>query len=360
MNTDLNLSELFDRYLENDLNIHEMKEFELRLKNDKSFSDSFRLHKEVDNALIEDDIMNFRRQLERIGVRNSNLTLLAPMVVAEEITPEIDKAILEQDIIALRGQLKRIHSTVIEEVNAAPVNFDMPADIEPEEIEVNLKDARISALLADIDKAIIEEEVMTLRSKLEVIGEKALTGKKTINIRRRIVAYASSAVAAVFIILMAGYIFLNQNSSDSASSEQTFSKYFQAYDGISTRRGPSENGKSVIELGIQKFNNGDYANAYELFEACMNDSNPTQVVKLYAGSCAYFLGNPDNALRLFSNWDPESPYVDAVNWFSAGCYLQKNNIEKAKTILTDLASDTSHDYYREASELLKKVSEKVK
>lgn len=360
MNIDLNLSELFDRYLENDLNIHEMKEFDLRLKNDKSFSDSFRLHKEVDNALIEDDIMNFRRQLEKIGVRNSDLTLLAPMVVAEEITPEIDKAILEQDIIALRGQLTRIHNTVIEELNSAAVSYEMSADIEPEEVEADIKDERISALIEDIDKAIMQEEVMALRSKLELIGKKTLTSKKTIHIRRRILTYASSAVAAVFILLAAGYIFLNQNSSNSESSQPAFSEYFKAYDGISTRRGPAEYGKSVVELGIQKFNNGDYASAYELFKACMDDNSSSQVVKLYAGSCEYFLGNPDNALRLFSNWDPESPYVDVVNWYSAGCYIQKNNLEKAKVILTDLASDPSHDYYREASELLKKIVEKVK
>ena len=56
MNTDLNLSELFERYLENDLTLRERKEFEQRLLTDRTFAERFRLHKEVYRALIDDDI----------------------------------------------------------------------------------------------------------------------------------------------------------------------------------------------------------------------------------------------------------------------------------------------------------------
>ena len=81
MNTEPILIELFDRYLENDLNIQEMQDFELRLKNDEHFAESFRLHKEVDAALMQEDVMKFRVQLDKIGIRNSDLVNSVPMVV---------------------------------------------------------------------------------------------------------------------------------------------------------------------------------------------------------------------------------------------------------------------------------------
>ncbi len=356
MNTDFNLSELFDRYLENDLNILEIQEFELRLKNDKSFADSFRLHKEVDNALIEDDIINFRLQLERIGIKNSELVHSAPMVLTEEFTPEIDKAILEQDIIALRDQLNRIHNSFNEEVISADELLEFAQTDLSNLSDTYKHDSNLSGLIQDIDKAIMQEEVMSLRSKLEKIGEASFSGRKIVTLRRRMITYASSAIAAVFLLVVGGAIFLNQQSSLSLTSERTFARYFQSYDGISNRRGPSEDGKSVIELGIQKYNKGEFADALAVFEACMSDNNSNQTVLLYAGSSALFIGDPDKALRYFDKWDSNAPYYDEVQWYTAGAYLKKNDVTKAKTILAEIASDPGHDYYKKANYVLKSVT----
>ena len=179
MNTDLNLSELFDRYLENDLNFLERQKFELQIKLDLAFAERFRLHKEVDKALIEDDILNFRRQLEQIGTDNSELVQATPMVIAEELTPEIDQAILEQDIIALRDQLNRIHTSVIEEVD--PVEIKGYSGIEhailnqdslalSRELSVfgelmsnndSIQDNELSVLNKNVDRAILQDDVMS-------------------------------------------------------------------------------------------------------------------------------------------------------------------------------------------------------
>ncbi len=353
MNTDYNLSELFDRYLENDLNILEIQEFELRLKNDTLFAERFRLHKEVDGALIEDDIINFRLQLERIGNLNSDLVQSTPMVIAEEIFPEIDNAILEQDIMALREQLNKIHSTVAQSAQPKIAIHGFTDSLEEDHFDRLTEDNELSVLTQDIDKAIMQEEVISLRTKLEKIGERILTGKKVVSVRHRLVAYTSTAVAAVFVLLVAGAIFLNQQSSSSLSTERTFSRHFQSFDGISNRRGPSDDGKGVIELGIQKYNKGEFANALEVFEACMSDKNSNQTVLLYAGSSALFIGDPDKALRCLEKLNGDSPYSFEVEWFTAGCYLKKKDFEKAKSLLSVIANNPKHDYYREAIEVLK-------
>ncbi|MFA5814823.1 MAG: hypothetical protein WC865_04305 [Bacteroidales bacterium] len=376
MNTDFNLSELFDRYLENDLNLLERQEFELRVKVDLAFAERFRLHKEVDKALIEDDILSFRLQLEKIGTNNSELVQTTPMVIAEELAPEIDHAILEQDVMALRDQLNRIHTSVIEEVD--PIEITGYSGIEQailnqdclalnrelgvfEELVLNdgvIQDNESSLLSQNVDKAILQEDVMSLRTTLSEIGEMAVATKKTTPLRRKVITYASSAIAAVFILLIAGAIFLNQNSG-SPTSERTFSKYFQSYDGIGNKRGPSEEGNRIIELGIQKYNKGEYVNALELFEACISDDNRTETILLYAGSSALITGDPDKALRYFANWDDNSPIYEQVEWYTAGCYLKKNDIEKASAILKKISEDPEHNYYIEATAILKRIGKDI-
>lgn len=372
MNTDVNLSELFDRYLENDMNILEKQNFELRLKVDMAFAERFRLHKEVDEAMIEDDILNFRMQLERIGTNNSELLESTPMVIAEDLVPEIDNAILEQDIMALRAQLNRIHSSVVEEVD--PVEISGYSGIERaildqdslalnrelgifEELVLNdggRADLGISLLNQNVDKAILQDDVMSLRAALAEIGERTVATKKVIPIRRKVIQYASTAVAAVFLLFMGSSLLLNQNSG-SLTSERTISKYFQSYDGIGNRRGGSDESDRIIELGLQKYNDGKYADALELFEACMGDPKRDQTILFYAGSSALNIGDPDKALRYFANYDAESLIIEQVEWFSAGCYLKKNDFDRAKAILNKIKSDPTHYYHNQATALLKKA-----
>jgi len=372
MNTDLILSELFDRYLENDLNNQERQEFELRIKTDLGFAERFRLHKEVDQAVMEVDILNFRQQLEKIGANNLDLVQATPMVISEDVTPDIDQAILEQDIMALRNQLNLIHSSVIEEVDSSEIygyagieqailNQDSMAlnrELNAFE-ELSLADggfaSEISQLSQEVDLAIQQVDVMNLRATLSELGDKAIATKKTaIPIRRKAIKYVSTAVAAVFVLLIAGTLFLNQYSGN-PTGERTFTKYFHSYDGIGNKRGPSEGGNRIIELGIQKYNNGDHSDALELFEACISDNNRNETVLLYAGSSALITGDPDKALGYFANWDENSPVYEQVEWFTAGCYFKKNDIEKTKVILRKISEDPEHNYYNDAADLLKKM-----
>jgi tetratricopeptide (TPR) repeat protein len=278
--------------------------------------------------------------------------------------------------MALRDQLNRIHSSVIDEVD--PIEIMGYSGIEQailnqdslalnrelsvfEELVLNdggVQDIELSLLSENIDKAILQEDVMSLRTTLSEIGEKSVASKKIIPMRRKVITYASSAIAAVFLLLITGAIFLNQNSS-SLTSERTFSKYFQSYDGIGNKRGPSEEGNRIIELGIQKYNKGEYANALELFEACISDNNRNETILLYAGSSALITGDPDKALRYFANWDDSSPIYEQVEWYTAGCYLKKNDIEKARAILKKISEDPEHNYYNEASTILKRIRKDI-
>lgn len=371
MDTDLNYSELFDRYLENDLNTHERQRFELRIKEDSALAERFRLHKEVDLALIEEDVLRFRLQLSEIGFNNSELVQSPPMVIAEEAAPDFDHAILEQDIMALRDQLNRIHTSVIEEVDpigimgysgienailrqdSLALNRELGAFDELLASESMDRNSSMALLVRDVDQAILQQDVMSLRASLEEIGGKAAAARKVIPMRTKVIRYASSAVAAVFILLAAGNFILNQTSG-SLTSDRTISKYFQPYEGQGVKRGKTDESSKFYENGIQKYNKGDFKNATEWFEASLNGSERDEMALLYCGSIARMDGDPDKALGYFENWNEISPTYPQVEWFKAGCYLQKKDLDSALAILKKISLDVEHDFYDKASALLKK------
>lgn len=369
MNTEINLSELFDRYLENDLNILERQEFELHIRNDREFAERFRLHKEVDRALIEDDILRFRQQLEIIGLNNSELVQAAPMVIAEEVIPEIDQAILELDIMALRAQLNRIHSSVLEEVD--PVEIGGYAGIEEailnqDSVALNKElnafeelvmaeginqDLEMTLFMQDVDKAIMQKDVMSLRNKLEEIGERSIVTPKSVPIQRRVITIASSAVAAVFLLLLAGTLFLS-SASGSLTSDKVLSSYFQAYD-VSVPRGPSGSQPQLKDIAIEKYATGQHSLALELFRALDKDST-SPYIDMLAGNSAMLIGAPDLALQYFARINSEEPAFEYAEWYAAGCYLKKGDLEKAKGIITKISEDSTAPFNNQAKELLKK------
>jgi tetratricopeptide (TPR) repeat protein len=376
MNTDLDLSELFDRYLENDLNFHERQEFELRIKVDLAFAERFRLHREVDKALIEVDIMNFRLQLEKLGNRNSALIEATPMVISEEIAPDNDHTILELDVKALRDQLSIIHASMIEDVDAAEIpgyagiekaiqnqdSVELSNELkEYDELvlnELSIQNPEQADLNQNVDKAILQEDVMKLRTALSKIGESAISSKRTLPARTKVLRIASSAVAAVFLLMIAGAIFLNQ-SATSITSDKNFSKFFHSYDGIGNQRGPSEGSNKIIEYGIQKYNLGEFSTALELFEMSIREGNHDETLLMLAGSCALETGDYDKSLRYLDNWDINSPNIDQVDWYRIGCYIKKKDFTSARVILNKILEDTKHPYYSEAKTLLKKIRSDV-
>lgn len=373
MNIDFSLSELFDRYLENDLTLLERQAFELRIQEDSVFAERFRLHKEVDQALVEDDILRFRHQLEKIGTNNSGLIVSTPMVIAEELTPEIDNAILEQDVIALRDQLSRIHSSVMEEIDAVGIagyagierailnqdsialNKELSIYEEFASSETDVSGWELSALSQEVDNAILEDDVMMLREALSDIGDQVAATKKIVPIRRKVITYASTAIAAIFILVFAGSIFLNQNSG-SFTSERTLSKTFQPYEGLGVTRGGSQEGMGVVDTGIQMFNESDFQGALRLLEAAFSDGTKDPTSLLYTGLSAYFVDDPGKALYYFGEIGVnEHTYDEQVQWYSAGCYFRMNEMEKAKAILKKITQDTEHFYYNEATKFLRKI-----
>ncbi|HBB92736.1 MAG: hypothetical protein A2X22_04505 [Bacteroidetes bacterium GWF2_49_14] len=375
MIVDISLSELFDRYLEDDLNILDRQEIELRLAQDPAFANRFKLHKEIDQAVMESEIMQFRKQLEMIQTDNPDLVKDSPMEVARFFEPEIDRAILEEDVMSLRNQLSRIHASIIDDVDAS----EIPGYAIIEEAIINqdavvlqaeLKEftnSRLSGALPEelegiklsreIDQALLEEDVMELREKLTAIGDQ-VTGKTLVVSSRRKIITTITSIAAVLTFLISGTIVLMQNPT--ISGNQRLSGMFENYGSISESRGPVDAVNKITNTAVHLYNNKQYPLAGPLFDVYLeqNDSDD-EVVKVYAGHCALETNDPDKGIRYLSSITSEAPaYIDA-QWYLAGCYLRKDQPAVAIDIIEKLSKNDKIDRYPYPIEKLLKKLRKV-
>jgi len=362
---DISLSELFDRYLEDDLNILDKQEFEQRLAQDPAFARRFKLHKEVDAAVMENEIMQFRRQLETIGAENQDLLSTSPMEVVTFPEPEVNRAIMDQDVIALRNQLNRIHSGIMEELEAAGtpgyagidgaiINQDaltLQNELKSfiERRESGADQPADDKLILEIDKAIMQEEVMELRDKLVSIGEK-VTGVKTMVPQKTSVLTIVTRAAAILIFLVAGGIFLLQMNGSSTSG------MFDNYSSRSVTRGTVDNSDKIFNVALGLYDKGDYKGAGNLFDGLLENEDAPVIMKVYAGHCALENGDPDKGINILSTIPQDEPvYIDA-QWFLAGCYLRKEQTAEAKQILENLSTtEKIENYPYPIEKLLKKL-----
>ena len=129
MSVENHQAELFDRYLEKRLTLGETKAFEERLKQDPDFKEAFRLHKEIDFAILEDDLVAFKQELDNIHSESGiDWDENAPMLIDSDEHDDVELAIKEKDILGLRMQLSQIHeefdSSVNEETAAEYLGID--------------------------------------------------------------------------------------------------------------------------------------------------------------------------------------------------------------------------------------------
>jgi tetratricopeptide (TPR) repeat protein len=363
---DISLTELFDRYLEDDLNVLDRQEFEQRLAQDPAFARRFKLHKEVDAAVMESDIMQFRRQLETIGAENEDLLRTSPMEVVMFPEPEVNLAIMEQDVIALRNQLNKIHTGIMEELEAervpgyagiddAIINQDALALQNELKSFIERRESGDPQLQSndnldiEIDKAIMQEEVMELRNKLVSISEK-VTGVKVIAPQKTNVLTMVTRAAAVLVFLVAGGIFLLQMNNSSTSG------MFDNYVSRSASRGPAVADEKIVNVALGLYEKGEYQGAGSLFDGLIENPEAPAILKVYAGHCALENGDADKGIRLLSTIADDEPFFIDAQWYLAGCLIRKDQTAEATQILEKLSqTEKIENYPYPIEKLLKKL-----
>lgn len=375
MNAEYNQTELFDRYLENRLTPKEMKDFEDRLKIDPDFSESFRLHKEIDFALLEKEIQFFREELDKIHEECALDEIgSAPMLISDEDEPSLlDKAIMEEDVLSLRNQLDQIHSDMDFEITEEEIA--KYADVERAvldqdsvklHVELDKFDAKseypITPDFAErellenaVDQAIMESDVINLRSRITAIGNELVPNTKVIPLRAKVSRVV--AAAAVLLILVSSGLFMGQRIGPESWLDRNLDKIGAEEVGPGPARGVDDVTDPMITIAYKDFLNKEYNHALEIYGVVELDGKDVPSTWIYQGIANYELGNYSKASEYFMKviGNDDNTHIEAAEWNLAKCFIREKKINEAKDLLNSILALDQHDYLSESKKLIKKL-----
>jgi len=369
----MNDSELFDRYLQNRLSTKEKELFEKRLQQDPEFADRFRIFREIDWAIIQTDMGDFREQLEEIQGQNPELTAQAPVMgISRSLQNELDEAIRQQDVMALRKQLDQIHS-ILEGKDAFAEDIPGFRRIErainkmngiqlQEELELlKQKKAQMAGLTdgerldLEIDQAIQESDVMNFRDQLKRIAKEEPSLRKLVPERRRWIRNISAAAAAILILALATSYFMG-GMSGTLSPQKAAYKLYQPYQAKGVTRGAYDlKSTDYYESAMKQYREKDFEGAYDILHLV---PSPDHNVIFYLGMTAYMINRTTESEEYFNQYlqTGENAYRESARFYLTGCYLRKGEADRARKQLEGIAAEPRNSYAEKAKNILKKTS----
>jgi len=160
--------------------------------------------------------------------------------------------------------------------------------------------------------------------------------------------YLSFLFVFIFLLFMCSIFYTNSHNPP----DKIFNTYFYNHDiPAGVTRGNSN--VNIYSIGIQKFYDGDYLEAFNNFEKSIENGEKHGLLFFYAGLSAMFSDKPDIALEYFSQYNIDSALFEDAEWYKVGCYLLKNDVNEAKLILKKISEDPDNSYNRKAFDILK-------
>jgi tetratricopeptide (TPR) repeat protein len=315
--------EEIELYLENGLSVDMMKDFEAELKFNYGLQEDVKLIKDIDAAIEEKDVMNLRASLEYIG-QKENATTRSTEEIEAFATGEMD-----EDLRASFEEELKQNPGLVTEVN----------------------------LYTDINEAIAEKDIMSLRNELANIraakGAVKETKRVVFDFTKNSKKVWMSAVASIAVILVFTALLGKHGVSDADMYNSFYSRYES---GGVYRSGGTEADESLTDA-LQKYNEKDYVGAIELFEQLVVNGEDNASSNFYAGVSYQELGNYPKAIGAFEKVlaEEDNLFIEQAEWYVGLCYLKTK--QKAKAIEKFEKIRNSQSFYRiKADKLYKRIA----
>ncbi len=364
MLSDLFSAELIDSYLNNELAADKRQQFDKKLQEDPEFSEFFSLYQDVDKAIAQQDVIELRQELQRIHkVATEEWLAETPMLLTDPYEMEIERAIGEQDVILLRSLLNDIHDLHLEELNSIehqPVPEPvLKENVSTISISAESESQEVDLLESDIYNAIMEEDVMNLRNRLQKIAEEARQVTKGKTLYHRFSRL--TAVASIVLIMVLGGTLWMAMESQPMKPERVVEKYYDAPIYRASTRGGADKGANSLENAFELYREGDYIGAFGKFETIEEFAENKNDMPMLAheGICLFKLKRYDEAADYFNRVieEGENSYIEDARWFAAGCLLAINDDKAEAVAMYKKLAMEGHPRKEEINKILKKLKQ---
>lgn len=305
-----------------DLMDQELKaRFEAELSINPRLYNDVMLAREIDQAGAENDIMNLRASLNKI--RKSEIHFAANI---EDIESYINNELTDERMVSFEEELTS-NQELINEVN----------------------------LIRNIDMALKESDVMSLRNNLQHIAgdvasqkqtERSFTGK----IKSRKVVFSTVAAAIILLLGITGLL------SKQLSHEEIYQKFYTKYETSGIVRSANLTANQALTEALQKFDKQEYQAALNLFSEVISRDQNNMVGHFYTGVSLQETGKYQNAIEEFETVmiDKDNLFTEQAEWYTGLCYLQTNENKKAYKQFKKIAKKEGF-YQQKAKAILRKI-----
>jgi tetratricopeptide (TPR) repeat protein len=157
-----------------------------------------------------------------------------------------------------------------------------------------------------------------------------------------------ASIAAIALIFVGSYWYINQMSSTDALFEQ----YYETDEIYLNTRSGNTTPTDLLEQGLLLFENDQYMESIDYF-----DQLPTSITAIYYSGVAHMeIGEYEVAKfkfdQVISNY--VNVFYDQANWYKGLCLLKQDQSEEAKMIFNAIAKSDSY-YKNQAKELMNKL-----
>lgn len=311
-----------DQYLSGELDGAELDAFRQELEFNSRLEKDILLFQETDLALAETDIMDLRAALQELcGTETSTSRKM------NEIDRYLHRELTEEELAAFELEMEN--------------NADLVAEV---------------SLYQNIDAAIQESDVMTLRARLNAInhdiaGEKHQEGSFITRTKgKRLVAV--SVAASLILLLGIGSILKNNLSAPG----DLYGEYYSAYPATGISRASGTGLDSKVSEALLQFNERNYGESLVLFRAVLDQDADNPVGNFYSGMAYQETGQYEKAIGHYQQviQAGNNLFVNQAEWYSGLCYLQNDDRRNAVRRFKKIANSKSF-YSEKALAILRKI-----
>ena len=312
-------SEEIDRYLGGELTGKELERFEQELAVNSILQREVAIHRELEKALLELDVMNLRDEISHLMKTETSWN-----VTEHQIEEFISGSLEGEELELFQAELNE--------------NTDLKAEV---------------SLRRNVDAAIGEKEIFALRDKLKHVQQEVKNKEIKSLIPDTKIQHMNwwrAGVAVVVVLFAISGLFKNEFGT----IDQTYNKYYQQPEWAPQRSVTADLG--FLQQANNYFIDGEYEKALLLYDKAIEEKEEKFVFQFYKAASLQNLERFEAAIPEYSKVikHGDNMFVEEAEWYRALCYLKLEQKDAAQKHL--LAIINRKGYYAEdAKAILRKT-----
>lgn len=208
-------------------------------------------------------------------------------------------------------------------------------------------------LHSEVDEAIMEEDIMDLRCKLEAIETPPNPTQKR---KLKFLTKWNIAAASLALVIGLGSLLYIMNNKSTYSNDQIYSRYYKPYNVINTTRSSDIMMDNVLVTALKSYESKDYRTALNLFKQILDKDSTNITSNFYSGISNIEINEYHKANKNFTRVlnHKNNLFIEQSEWYLGLCYLMTNEQDQAIKQFSTIAKGNSF-YKTKAQEILSRL-----